>query len=172
MRCCRTISHRLGLLASAVLAALSAAACDGTYRSPVAPPPPPPRPAPDFVAHYTGDAVLRVDTRSAACGEEPPVGTISGWYWDVAITGDSILLTLFDEWDQAEYPGTLTGQSFVATVVVNSASPVRNCEWREVWVSGTFAEDFGSFEAYQTYVYGPPEAQTTHEWRWSARRRD
>ena len=171
MRSHRSTSHRHRVVI-VVLAAFCLAGCDGTYRSPVAPTPPSPAPAPDFVAFYLGDAVLREDTTSAACGVEPPVGTLDGWPWQVAITGISILLTLGEEGEAAEYRGTLMERDFETMVVMSKSTPVRNCEWREVWVSGTFAEDFGSFEAYQTYVYGPPEAQTTHEWSWSARRRD
>lgn len=155
-----------------VALALVLEGCDGTYRSPVAPAPPAPAPAPDFVAFYIGDAVLREDTTSAACGSEPPVGTLSGWPWQVVITGISIQLILGEEGEEAEYRGTLMGRDFETMVVMSKSTPVRRCEWREVWVSGTFAEDYTSFEAYMTFVFGPPEAQTTQEWSWSARRRN
>jgi len=45
------------------------------------------------------------------------------------------------------------------------------CLLREIWFSGTSSDDFESFEAHETDVYGPPGDQVTTEWHWTFRAR-
>jgi hypothetical protein len=174
MRSARSQASRLAAGASGALLVLVVAACDheSAYWSPTAPPSPEPAPAPTLDAIYLGEGIRGVDTATAACNLDwTPPDRLERWYWRLVVQADAIeaSVTTYDGFNEIRYAGTLTGRDFIAKWE-SSFSPLRTCEFAESWVSGTLAEDLGSFVAYQSLFYGPREDREMTDWRWTARR--
>lgn len=146
-------------------------ACNQRWDAPLSSPTGPSQAPASFTldAPYDGEGVLVVNGIPAPCEWRVSTDAVEG-LWLVRISGDQISF-LFDGdgINYATIEGTLTGASFVAKTRPNNA--FGNCVLREEWLSGSFSEDFSLLEAYHTVVVGPPDDQSTVEWRWSARRR-
>jgi len=93
--------------------------------------------------------------------------------WAVTYTDESVSL---DEdmanWptDDLQYSGTLRGRGFTATYKTSGDYLAWVCQFREASISGTFSDDFTSFEAQESLIWGPPENETRVERRWHVSR--
>ncbi len=155
---------------------VSLTACDASSPSLTTPLAPsaaslPPSPPPSNVANWRADAtVLSVTNPGGGCRLGTSVGdTWTGVEWRTTITGDSILL---DEdmrnWpsDHIPFSGTLSSHQFTATYTSGDDYLRYVCQFKGATLNGSFSEDFSSFEALETLVWGPPEGEPTMQRRW------
>lgn len=168
-----SLSHRLVLLSALVLVA-----CDDhdRARTPTAPGPRP-EPVQNLAgnrANYVGEAAVVSSLGEKACGWGTVAGeSRSGVLWLVTRSGSSITLEEdVTNWptDHLPFSGTLNGLDFFATYRSNDDYANYVCAFREASLSGTFSEDFDTFEAHEILKWGRPEDETTVERRWRVTR--
>jgi hypothetical protein len=78
----------------------------------------------------------------------------------VGVTESAFALSL-DPLDGPIFEGELVGRSFADDFHMGGDYLATSCQFREASISGTFAADFGSFEARETQVFGPPGQEVT-----------
>jgi hypothetical protein len=131
-------------------------------------------PAPHFLARRRGRDGRYIRDAPALRGSEYPRRR-QGYRHrlEVAIDGARIVL---DEdmrnWPSDDVPltGTLSGAEFSASYSVGADYLRWACQFKEATLSGRFSADFNSFEAMETLVWGPPNAETTVHRRWTVTR--
>lgn len=131
--------------------------------SPVASPPTSATPA---VAAWSADTtVLSVTGPGRACGWGTlPGETRMGVAWRVTIADGSILLEEdMSNWptDHNPYSGKLTGRQFAGEFSMGADYLRYVCQFKGATIVGSFSEDFSTFEAVATLVWGPPGGETT-----------
>lgn len=160
------------LRVAGTLAVLALASCNGPGGGPLASPTGPdalPLPDPTLERVFDGEAVQVVDAVSALC-DLPEIYPSVPADPQARVRADTIEFLSYSDWVGYEaLRGTVTGGSFVATSPARDAPSA--CSLHQIWFSGVFSDDFGSFEAYETDVYGPPGDQLTTEWHWTFRSR-
>jgi len=118
---------------------------------------------------YDGEAAQIVDAVSFLCDLDAVYSSVPADP-QVRVRGDLIEFLSYSDWvGYDSLRGTWTNGFFVATSPPREATDP--CSPSQIWFSGTFSDDFGSFEAYETDVYGPPGDQVTAEWHWTFRAR-
>jgi hypothetical protein len=97
--------------------------------------------------------------------------TRSAIYWQVTLTGASVLLEMErSSIDHSPYSGTMTGRQFIATSSTGSNYLETACQFKGGTLTGSFSEDLSSFQATENLVWGPPERETTVQLHWTTRR--
>ena len=153
----------------------------GDYRSPTAPvvvPTPGVAPTPsnpnDLTANYAGDAIVVSSVGVGGCGWGLSVGeTRTGVLWSVQHTADSIsFYEDMDNWptDGIPFEGPLAGHEFSGSYYQGDDYLSWVCQFKGASIRGTFSEDFTSFEATETLVWGPPDNESKVVRNWSVRR--
>ena len=158
MKPIQPLRRRVAASLACAVAALLVTACDSDYRSPTAPMAPPPG------ANYVGDAAVVSTTGDGECGARPGASRAEV-FWKVTYTADSF--SLYRPTDDEFYTGALRGRSFSASYQQTTSS---RCGFRGAAISGMFSEDFGSFEAQETMMYGLGIHENKVEWHWRVRR--
>jgi hypothetical protein len=156
------------------------AACNGNSQSSTTPlmasPVPLASPVPSSnLVNWRADAtVLSATNPGRACGWGTSAGeTRSGVDWRITITGAAISL---DEdmrnWpsDHIPFAGALSGRQFTAAYASGNDYLKYVCQFKGATITGTFSDDFSTFDGLETLVWGPPGGETTVSRRWSGSR--
>jgi hypothetical protein len=105
-----------------------------------------------------------------ACGWGTSVGdTRAGVWWRVIIsTPDVSMDEDMPNWptDDVPYSGHLDGVAFTAGYRSGPDYANYVCQFREASLSGRFSDDFSTFDAVETLVWGQPGAETTVQRHW------
>jgi hypothetical protein len=146
-----------------------------TAPSPVPAPSPIPSAPRSSLANWRGDAtVLSVTGAGRACGWGTTAGeTRRDVEWRITIHGSSILLEEdMPNWpsDHNPFSGTLNGRQFTAVYDTGPDYLKWVCQFKGGTLSGTFSEDFTSFEAHEALIWGPPGNETVVQRRWNGSR--
>jgi hypothetical protein len=163
-------------LVSLSVVALLFAACDGGSPRPLLPAAPSvPAPAPPQIPStaWVGSVEVTSVTNPGRIGLWPGQ-TRAGIEWRVTIASGSILLEQdMANWpsDHLPYAGHLAVRQFSAEYSSGSDYLKYTGQFRGGTLTGTFSEDFTSFEAQETLVWGAPGAETIAQRRWTALRR-
>lgn len=144
--------------------------------SPVAPssaPVPPSIPGPGM-ANFLGHTIVTSRTGPGGCGWGTAVGEQRhNVRWRVTRDGGTVLLEAdMDNWptDHLTYVGTLDGDAFNASYRSGDDYLAFRCQFRGGELTGRFAGNGESFDALETLYWGPPEAETKVQRRWTVKR--
>ena len=125
----------------------------------------------EALTNWYATATVLSKTGNAGCGwGTTPGETRTDVGWQVKISGDSVALDEdMSNWptDHIPYTGVMTGQAFTARYSQGEDYLRWVCQFKGGELSGRFSSDFRSFEAFERLVWGPPEAETVVERRWT-----